>query len=84
MPQERSAVTMRGNTVRVVIPAAVAYDLGRFQATLKILAERLGCLPCLSGAACQFLLEKDFLVDPAGKTITPIIPGDVETGGFGG
>jgi hypothetical protein len=83
MALERSAVTMHGNTVRVVIPAAVAYDLGRFQATLKNLAERLGCLPCLSGATCQFLLEKDFLVDPAGK-ITPILPGELESGGFGG
>lgn len=83
MPQDRSAVTIRGNVVRVVIPAAVAYDLKLFQVTLKNLAERLGCLPCLSGAACWFFLEKDFLVDPAGK-VTPILPGEVETGGFGG
>jgi hypothetical protein len=62
-----AAVAMRGNTVRVVIPADVSYNLDRFQKTLANLAERLGCKPCLSGAACQFLLEKDFLVDPAGK-----------------
>jgi hypothetical protein len=60
-------VAMRGNAVRVVIPADVSYNLDRFQKTLANLAERLGCKPCLSGAACQFLLEKDFLVDPAGK-----------------
>jgi hypothetical protein len=83
MADERSAVVMRGHTVRVVIPAEVAYNLDRFQKTLANLGERLGCRACLSGAACQFLLEKDFLVDPAGK-ITPVFIGGPEAGGFGG
>jgi hypothetical protein len=79
MAQEKAAmaaIAMRGSVVRVVVPADVSYNLDRFQKTLANLAERLGCKPCLSGAACQFLLEKDFLVDPAGR-VSPI---EMETG----
>jgi hypothetical protein len=51
--------------VRVVIPASVAFDLGKFTKALGNLAERLGCRPCLSGADCTFIFERDFVVDPA-------------------
>jgi hypothetical protein len=61
--------------VRVTLPAKVAFDLDAFQKTLINLAERLGCRPCLSGRACLFTLERDFIVDPAG--------GIDAVGGFG-
>ena len=63
----RVTMIKSANAVRVVLPATVAYDLGRFTKSMSELAERLGCRPCLSGVHCQFLLERDFLVDPAGQ-----------------
>jgi hypothetical protein len=57
--------------VRVTLPAAVAFDLGRFRKTVSNLAERLGHPTCLSGAACFFDLERSFRVDPEKLTITP-------------
>lgn len=54
----------QGRTVRVQIPAEVAFDLGRFTRMLGNLAERLGCKPCLSGAACFFDLERRFVISP--------------------
>jgi|GEM_PF-1217045 len=53
----------RGRTVRLSIPVHVAADLGKFQSTLKGLAERLGCENCFSGANCLFELERNFLVN---------------------
>lgn len=50
-------------TVRIAIPAKVAYDLGSLQKTFGNLAERLGCPQCLSGANCLFELERDFIVN---------------------
>lgn len=60
-------VRARGGAVRVVVPADVVFNLDKFGASMRSLAERLGCLPCLSGATCQFVLERDFVVNPAGK-----------------
>jgi hypothetical protein len=57
----------RGKVVRVSVPAKVAFDLGEFTKMVEGLAERLGCLPCLSGAACFFDLERFLAVDPEGK-----------------
>jgi hypothetical protein len=59
--------------VRVVIPASVAYDLGKFQKSLVNLAERLGCRPCLSGADCTFQIERDFVINPASLAVTPAV-----------
>lgn len=63
----RVTMIKSANAVRVVLPATVAFDLGRFTKSMSELAERLGCKPCLSGVHCHFLLERDFLVDPAGR-----------------
>ena len=68
MAEERFAELAMASAapVRVTLPAKVAFDLDAFQKTLVNLAERLGCRPCLSGRACLFTLERDFIVDPAG------------------
>ncbi len=50
-------------TVRISVPASVAYDLGKFQKSLAVLAERLGCKPCFSGADCFFQHERDWVID---------------------
>ena len=50
--------------VRVSLPAKAAYDIESFNKVVVNLADRLGCPRCLSGAACFFELERDFVVDP--------------------
>lgn len=70
------ATMMRSaSSVRVVVPASAAFNLDKFTKLTRDLAERLGCKPCLSGVHCQFLLERDFVVNPAGK---------IEAGPLGG
>ena len=59
--------TMAGNSmpgvVRIRIPAAVAADLGAFQKSMSLVAERLGCRTCFSGADCAFHIERDWVIN---------------------
>jgi hypothetical protein len=57
---------LRG-TVRVSLPAKVAYNPDSLKKTIGELLEHLGCTRCFSGADCLFTAERDFVVDPAGK-----------------
>lgn len=50
--------------VRITIPAAVAFDIGKLQKSLVGIAERLGCRSCFSGSDCTFILERNFVIDP--------------------
>lgn len=59
--------------VRVTLPAAIAFDLGRFRKSISSLAERLGHPTCLSGAPCFFDFERAFRVDPESLAITPVV-----------
>ena len=59
--------------VTVHIPVEVTYDLGKFQKVIESLGGRLGCGPCISGAACTFELITDYLVDPANLSVKPIV-----------
>lgn len=59
-------------TVRISIPAKVAYDLGAFQKSIANLVEELGCKPCFSGADCLFRNEMNFLVAQDLK-VSPVI-----------
>lgn len=60
--QDMRATRDRG-TVRITIPAAVAYNLEAFQKGIATLVERLGCRSCFSGADCTFQLERDFVIN---------------------
>lgn len=51
-------------TVRVSLPAKVAYNPDALKKTLEGLLEQLGCPRCFSGADCLFSLERDFVVNP--------------------
>jgi hypothetical protein len=51
-------------TVRVSLPAKIAYDPKALKASITDLLERLGCPRCFSGADCLFAAERDFVVDP--------------------
>jgi hypothetical protein len=52
-------------TVRVTLPAKVAYSPDSLKKSLIAVAEGLGCTKCFSGANCLFQSEKTFVVDPA-------------------
>ena len=59
------AVRARG-TVRISLPAKVAYNPDALKKSLVGIAEQLGCTRCFSGANCLFQNERNFVVDPAG------------------
>jgi hypothetical protein len=60
----------KSNAIRITVPASVANDLNLFTNMLKELGGRIGCKPCISGAACFFDNERDFVVNPEGKILT--------------
>jgi len=58
--------TQLHGTVRVTLPAAVAYSPDLLKKSIGSLLGRLGCPTCFSGANCYFQFERDFVFDPAG------------------
>lgn len=56
---------LRG-TVRVSLPAKVAYNPESLKKTIGSLLQHLGCPGCFSGADCVFIAERNFAVDPEG------------------
>ena len=64
-----SHLSSRSSVIRVTVPANVANDLDLFTKMLKDLGGRIGCKPCISGAACFFDNERDFVVNPAGQIL---------------
>lgn len=55
---------LKGDVVRVTLPARAAFEIDSMGKVLANLAERLGHTGCLSGSNCFFTLEKEFVVDP--------------------
>jgi hypothetical protein len=53
-------------TVRVSLPARIAYNPVALKKSIGSLLERLGCGKCFSGADCLFTHERDFVVDAKG------------------
>jgi len=53
-------------TVRVSLPAKIAYDPAALKKSIGSLLERLGCRRCFSGADCHFTHERDFVADVKG------------------
>lgn len=60
---------LKSNVIRITVPAKVANDLNLFTNMLKELGDRIGCKPCISGNACFFDNERDFVVNPEGRII---------------
>lgn len=56
-------------TVRVTLPAKVAYDPAALKKSIGELMERLGCPRCFSGADCFFTHERAFVLDPKGVVV---------------
>jgi hypothetical protein len=61
-------------TIRISLPAKVAYQPDALKKNIAALMERIGCPHCFSGADCWFTVERDFLVDPA-NTIAALVSG---------
>jgi hypothetical protein len=61
-------------TVRIQIPASVAFDLGKLTKAIGNVLESLGCRPCFSGADCTFRLARDFVVDPKTLALAGVAP----------
>lgn len=57
------------SAIRVTLPVNVANDLNLFGQMLKELGDRIGCKPCISGAACFFDIERDFVINPAAQIV---------------
>ncbi|MEE4239740.1 MAG: hypothetical protein V2I51_23710 [Anderseniella sp.] len=57
------------STVRVSVPASVAYNLGRMQEATKEILGRLGCENCHSGYDIRFDIIRDYKVRLAGNKI---------------
>jgi len=59
--------TQAHGTIRITLPASVAYNPDSLKKTIGDLMERAGCRTCFSGADCLFSVERDFAVDPQGS-----------------
>ena len=55
------------NPIHITIPVNVAYNPDLFKKSIAGLVEHLGCTKCFSGFDCRFIMERDFVVDPAAK-----------------
>jgi hypothetical protein len=52
-----------GRTVRISMPASVAFDLDSFRKGMEAVLERLNCPQCCSGYDLTFQLERAFVVN---------------------
>ena len=64
-----AADPVRTGTVRVSVPASVAYNFGRMQEVTKEILGRLGCDECHSGYDIRFDVIRDYRVQMAGKKL---------------
>jgi hypothetical protein len=59
-------------TVNVTVPTEVAFDLGKTQAVMADIMNRVGCPTCTSGIDLRFKLEENFAVDPQTLAVRPV------------
>lgn len=57
--------TRTHGTIRISLPAKVAYQPDALKKNIAAIMERAGCGKCFSGSNCLFTAERDFVVDPA-------------------
>jgi hypothetical protein len=66
MPNAKETVARLRGTVRVSLPAKIAYNPESLKKTIGALLEDLGCRTCFSGADCVFTAERNFVVNEEG------------------
>ena len=54
-------------SVKVTVPAAVAYDLDKAQTVTAEILRRVGCPGCHSGIQILFALEEEYFANAAGQ-----------------
>jgi len=62
--------------VRITIPARIAYSPDELKKSIASIAEQIGHPRCFSGADCFFQMEREFVLDRAGKA-TPVAGPDL-------
>lgn len=63
MNEAKGGSAVKG-TVRVTLPAKIAYDPEGFKRSVAAILEEIGCPRCFSGANCVFENERRFVMDP--------------------
>ena len=80
-------------TIRISLPASIAFSLSTLQSTIRTILGKIGCTTCFSGADCQFVQERDFIVESPATGEIAVTVGDnspapfssnIVTVGFGG
>lgn len=61
MPEYQEREKRASGTVRITLPASVAYSPDRLKSSIAKLAEQIGHPECFSGADCLFQMEREFL-----------------------
>ena len=64
MPDLKEPAIRAHGTVRVSLPAKIAYNPDALKKSLTQSLDKLGCPRCFSGADCFFQHERNFVVDP--------------------
>ena len=59
-------------TIRLSIPAKVAYNSDAFGKSIYNLLDELGCPKCFSGVDCYFTNIRDYLVNPSDLSVVPV------------
>ncbi len=61
--------------VRVMVSHDVAFDLKKMQKVTASVLDRLGCAGCHSGHILDFLVIRDFVVNPKTLDVNEVMPG---------
>ena len=62
-PAEIDSAAFSDRTIRVTVPAKVAFDLKAIQKVQGSILDRLGCPACCSGFDIRFDVARSFVVD---------------------
>lgn len=73
-------VPLPERTIRIVVPAEIAFNLDKFTKAMGSLAERLGCRACLSGADCRFHIARDYVINPKTLAVDALAGGSFVDG----
>lgn len=71
MPDYEKREKRASGTVRITLPASIAYSPDRLKESIGKLADRIGHPECFSGADCLFQMEREFLFGADGGGLEP-------------
>jgi hypothetical protein len=65
--KQQAKTVRRGGPVRITLAASVAQNLDALRESITTLATRVGHPNCFSGVDCQFVGEREFVIDAKGS-----------------